>query len=341
MPSIFDILKRKGNLKNGADKYHPAFIDVTEWQEVQEFQTGGTREKCWLINPDTFTYYFFKVSIKKGDKDYPSEFWMEIIASKVGMSLGLDMLNYDIAKQDEKVGCISKNMVAEDEGYALVELMYILAGYCADYNPEKDKDKFTIDFVYNALQSVGLERYIDKFIDVLIFDCVIGNQDRHQENWGFISPQEAKEHISDKNIKAGNIKLYWAGSKVAPIYDSGSSLGRENNEEKVNTMLKDHIQMEAYINRYKPEIRIEQGSKISYVEMINYLLQHPTYGRLTHDSIERIVSKYNPDISRDIIMGIDTNLPKELSERYGLSKSRKLFVIDLIDRRIKRLKQFL
>ena len=343
---MWDILTilRGGNRKKEVESqkdFSASFVDVSQWQEAQEYTTGGTREKCWLINSKTYTLYFFKVSIKKGDKDYPTEFWMEIIASKIGAMLGLNILDYNIAKRMDKVGCISKHMVAENEGYALVELMYILAGFSDNYNPETDKDKFTVDFVYNALQAIGLEKYIKEFIDVLVFDCIIGNQDRHQENWGLISPQEAKKHIPKETNHTGNIKLYWVGSKVAPVYDSGSSLGREKDEITIGQMLTDDAQTDAYINRYKPEIRIEEGRKITYMEMLKYLLQHPTYGALTRKSIETFIRNYDADMVAQIVMDIDNNLPPDLKKTYGLSTSRKEFVINLINRRIHKLEQFL
>lgn len=343
MWNIFKKLQANKQKKKHHNKkdYQASFVDVSQWQEAQEYTTGGTREKCWLISPKSYTLYFFKVSIKKGDKDYPTEFWMEIIASKIGAMLGLNMLDYNIAKRIDKIGCISKHMVAEDEGYALVELMYILAGFNNNYNPETDKEKFTIDFVYNALQAIGLEKNIKEFIDVLIFDCIIGNQDRHQENWGLISPQEAKKHISKEENHTGNIKLYWVGSKVAPVYDSGSSLGREKDENTIKQMLTDNLQTDAYINRYKPEIRIKEGRKITYTEMLNYLLQHPIYGELTRKSIETFIQNYDANTAQQIIINIDDNLPPNLKDTYGLSNTRKTFVIDLINRRIKKLQQFL
>lgn len=313
------------------------YTDVSNWQEAQQYQTGGTREKCWLISPTDNSYYFFKVSIKKDVKDYPTEFWMEIIASKVGQSLNLNVLDYNIAKRDKSIGCISKHMVDNDK-YALTELMLFLMGYEPAYNPEEDKDLYSIEFIFETLKYFGLEQYMSDFIDVVVFDCIIGNQDRHQENWGFITPVEAKAKIlSHDNTQ---VKDSWKDSKVAPIYDSGSSLGRERTEETIINMLCDPMQFEAYINRYKPEVRIRKGSKVPYDVFLNELLNSEQYGKMTKQSIQQLTDAFDIDKIRDIVMHIDDTLPNNCKDK-GLSDKRKHFIIKLMNDRVEKLKKLI
>ncbi len=313
------------------------YTDVSNWQEAQQYQTGGTREKCWLISPNDNSYYFFKISIKKGVKDYPTEFWMEIIASKVGQSLNLNVLDYNIAKRGESIGCISKHMV-EDDKYALTELMYFLMGYEPAYNPEEDKEVYSIEFIYETLKYFGLEQHMPDFIDVIVFDCIIGNQDRHQENWGFITPVETKAKIlSHDNTQ---VKDSWKGSKIAPIYDSGSSLGREHTEETITNMLRDPMQFEAYINRYKPEVRIRRGAKVSYDTLLNELLNSPQYSKLTKHSILHVTEAFDLDKIQNIVTHIDDALPNDCKDK-GLSDKRKQFVIKLMKDRVEKLKKLI
>lgn len=316
---------------------HPiitTYTDVSNWQEAQQYQTGGTREKCWLISPNDNSYYFFKVSIKKGVKDYPTEFWMEIIASKVGQSLNLNVLDYNIAKRGESIGCISKHMVENDK-YALTELMYFLMGYEPAYNPEEDKEAYSIEFIYETLKYFGLEQHMPDFINVIVFDCIIGNQDRHQENWGFITPVETKAKIlSHDNTQ---VKDSWKGSKIAPIYDSGSSLGRERSEETIINMLRDPMQFEAYINRYKPEVRIRRGAKVSYDTLLKELLNSAQYSKQTKQSILHLTEAFDLDKITDIVTHIDDTLPNDCKDN-GLSEKRKQFVIKLMNDRVEKLK---
>ena len=78
-----------------------SFNDVTEW-EIDEGNPSypyGARPKMLLISneniPEPFRqkyYYLFKTTMNR----HPKQFWSEIIAYHLGMSMGLDIpnLNY-------------------------------------------------------------------------------------------------------------------------------------------------------------------------------------------------------------------------------------------------------
>ena len=56
------------------------------------------------------------------------------------------------------------------------------------------------------------------WIDALLFDALIGNTDRHQDNWGFVF------YRSEQDILC----------KLAPLFDNGTSLGHERFMDYVN-----------------------------------------------------------------------------------------------------------
>jgi hypothetical protein len=97
------------------------YYDISLWQEHQQFNTGGTRNKSVYQNPDTELMYFFKTSLKKIKIDYKYKFWSEIIASELGHFLGFNILKYDIAFNGNDVGCISKSMVDQNQKESLIE----------------------------------------------------------------------------------------------------------------------------------------------------------------------------------------------------------------------------
>lgn len=94
---------------------------------MREVNTSGTRDKCVFIAPTRETFYF-KTSIKQNKKDYPFEFWSEIAASRLGLLLGLPVLDYHIASYNGRIGCISKNMI-NLEGEELVEGVNLIIGF--------------------------------------------------------------------------------------------------------------------------------------------------------------------------------------------------------------------
>lgn len=59
--------------------------------------------------------------------------------------------------------------------------------------------------------------WMDEWVDALTFDALIGNTDRHQDNWGFLFV-----------VQDGKVK-----TKLSPWYDNGTSLGHERWEAHV------------------------------------------------------------------------------------------------------------
>lgn len=58
------------------------FYDTSVWNEKPWYQTGGTRSKVILENPDNHLVYYFKTSLKRENSEYKYEFWSEIVACK-------------------------------------------------------------------------------------------------------------------------------------------------------------------------------------------------------------------------------------------------------------------
>ena len=66
------------------------FYNITTWNEKPWYQTGGTRSKVIVENPENDAEYYFKTSLKREKKDYKYEYWSEIITSEIGTILGFD-----------------------------------------------------------------------------------------------------------------------------------------------------------------------------------------------------------------------------------------------------------
>lgn len=338
------------------------FFDISNWNEKPWYQTGGTRDKVIVENPNDHTPYYFKTSLKKLKIDYKYEFWSEIIASEIGLFLGFDMLKYDIAIKNDEIGCISKSMVTEGKN-KLTEGISYLTGFDTTYNPD-DKDskkQYTFQLICQSLEYFQLDRYIKNIIEITILDSIIGNGDRHQENWGIITEyseviqlledmaqkgfkgllskslfyflgvtSKTKKEETDKLIKKFN--LYMPG-KFSQIYDSGSCLGREIDDTKIKKMLSDLTMMGAYIHRGVSEIHWE-GEKLSHFDLIQKIYQQ--YPDLVIKIVERIKKRHNLQAISELVENVDTTLPVKFKD-HKLPDLRKEFVIKLIDLRIETL----
>jgi hypothetical protein len=322
------------------------FIDISGWNVKEWVNTTGTREKCFIENPENAKLYFFKKSIDK----YPSEFWSEIIASKFGKLLKLDIVDYNIAELDKTCGCICESMIDQetqelDHGINIIKSA--IPKFVVTERPE-----ISFNQIEKALSRY--RDYIKKFIDVMIFDALIGNQDRHSENWAIIRSLdiENKEFSKQRLLKFLMVKYKQSGLKFrnipfknfilkhmdelslvdyrfSPIYDSGSSLGREITEETIPNYLSNESKILKYIRKGKSDIRWE-GERISHFDLLKNIKNK--YNEYFKVSSTKILNSYNKVELKSIVNNIDRNLPQEFEESK-LSLSRKEWIFTLIDKR--------
>ncbi|MFC0604959.1 hypothetical protein [Winogradskyella pulchriflava] len=359
------------------DKYIPTFTDVSEWDVKIYENTTGTRSKQIVIQPASDKEFFFKGSkeLDTGEIRYPMEFWSEIASSKVGQFLGFPLLDYNIAYSEhtiQKVGCISASMV-DDTKNNLTEGVVYLTGKKPSYNPETDKKDYTFQFILDTLKLFKLEKHLVKFLEMLVFDALIGNSDRHQENWGIITYYNEILNEIEINLKKSEtnylkkqlIKLtrYFIKSipnqlrflkpnsrfrknalmaqseiiknEFSPIYDSGCCLGREFVDEKVVKMLSDNQMLDKYLRKGMSEIHWEGlEGKLNHFELLEKL--QVDYRFDIKRVISRVVSEFDENSISYIILNLDKNLPEKLND-YKLSEDRKNLMIKLITLRYNKL----
>lgn len=164
-------------------------FQIDDWNEQSWWNTGGTRDKKIYLNPDDGERYYFKQSYRVGKMDYKYEFWSEIIAYELGTLLGFDVLPYHIAKREGVIGCISKSMITDQE--ELVEGGKYLQAFDQKFKPEDTGSRNRYDFklIIDTLDFFDLNKFTSQIIDMIVFDALIGNSDRHQENWALITSQ--------------------------------------------------------------------------------------------------------------------------------------------------------
>ncbi|MFL6846170.1 MAG: HipA domain-containing protein [Allosphingosinicella sp.] len=189
-------------------------VDVTDWARDEDFPVFpvGSKPKRRLISPDSADHplipghtYLFKTST-----DWRiQQVWAEYLAYRLGALLGLP---------------VPPSFIAQDRGNGefgvLVEFFY---GYAAQpqatlysgadilqrlgRNPGADRPHGVATNI-SVCRRLGLPSPERWWTRLITFDALIGNTDRHTENWGFLMPGPDGERLA-----------------MAPIFDNGTSLG--------------------------------------------------------------------------------------------------------------------
>ncbi|KAA6341259.1 hypothetical protein EZS27_010915 [termite gut metagenome] len=216
------------------------FYDTSGWNEKLSLQTKGVRNKCIITNPKNDCDYYFKTSIKKGEKDYKSEFWSEIIASKIGKILGFNILKYDIALHNEEIGCISKSMI--NNGECLIEGISLLTGYDNTYKPDSKKSYSLYTFQFITM--------LESFINRGVAEIRWNNTENKLKHFKLIKkikekyPEKVRETI--KNILSKYIEqeieniVYQIDIKLPDIYKKDFGLSDER-KKLICIILKERI----------------------------------------------------------------------------------------------------
>ena len=338
--------------------------DISRWSEQPWWNTGGTRNKKVYQNPEDGKIYYFKQSFNKGKRNYKHEFWSEIVASEIGALLGFDLLPYHIAIRKDTIGCISESMI-DPASEELVEGGKYLQAFDSTFDPEdvKQRHQYSFQLILDTIIHFGEEKYLGHIIDTILFDTVIGNSDRHQENWAIIhthsptskSLSEMEKALTEIEGKEDQVltglvgwlfkKIYFLKGKIrpqmkqvrlilaketrfAPIYDSGCSFGRELNDSRVEEMIKSEEAINKYLDKGMAEIHWD-GKKINHFHLLQKILEDQEFRTMLLESMDRILRNFNEKKIRYLIESVDNPL-KEAGLPFTLPASRKELMIKLL-----------
>ncbi len=298
-------------------------VDVADWRPDEEFEVypEGARDKSLLHSPADPTHsfllpnhrYLFKHSFER----YPEQYWAEIIAYRAGCLLGVPVPSAFVAFDSDNG--VSGALIEWFLGYpGEPEERYVPGGdimvnMIPSYERRKgDQHNFThVELYHDLLKKMkiwsGEKVWLDYWCDMLLFDALIGNTDRHQDNWGLLWSRdgEGRAHV-----------------RPAPVFDNGTSLGHEIIERKLPDFA-DAERLANYVNRGHHHIRwhIGDSKPQQHVGMLSRLVE--TYPNLADRVQERLQSF---DIEGFATM---INVLTEFDVPVRLSPERADFVIRL------------
>ncbi len=251
-------------------------VKIADWEYDPDhpFYPEGSRVKSLLFSPDKAPFDFIKEKhaylFKQSRERYPTQFWAEVIAYRVGCLMGVEVPPAFVAFDSEA------NQFA-----ALIEWFYVYPFSSTDQNlyisggeymkrliPEYDQKKGKqhnvqtfVRFMNTVIKPVG-ETAFDPLLDlarIFIFDSLIGNTDRHQDNWGIV-------------WKIKNEEIYEA--RLSPAFDNGTSLGHEILDSKLENFL-DLERLNSYVKRGRHHIRwtLKSPNQCGHLELIELFVE--------------------------------------------------------------------
>lgn len=184
----------------------------------------GTKRKFWYVRDG-------RLHLFKQGREGTGEDWAEKACAEIGAALGLPHAAYDLATHLGARGVVSPTFVPD--GGELILGNQLLQRVFADYeNGARYRKRIhTLGRVQVVLSRIGIGPPLNwqmpvevadaagTFMGYLMLDALVGNQDRHDENWAVIRNR-------------GHLFL-------APTFDHASSLGRNETDavrkERLNT----------------------------------------------------------------------------------------------------------
>ncbi len=201
-------------------------FDVAGWEADAEFGVfpQGARAKDAVFAPDPPPESVLlpgrRYLFKRSRRSYPDQFWCEIVAYRIGCLMGVEVPPAFAAWNSHTGICA-----------ALIEWFYVdgaqaflLAGdYLQKIQQNFDRDKGEQHNMKDnelLLRAFARGKLLHQdwrqwWVDALLFDALIGNNDRHQDNWGFVF-----------DVRSKTLRL-------CPLFDNGTSLGNERFPDRV------------------------------------------------------------------------------------------------------------
>jgi hypothetical protein len=119
---------------------------------------------------------------------------------------------------------------------------------------------------------------------MILFDAVIGNNDRHYYNWGVIQSLDRGKPV-----------------RFAPIYDTARGLLWNTEDENVVSLQQDKNHWRAfkakYLNNSKPKIGWDGSDDLNHFELLERIVQH----HLSKQDLKKFLNQENLQTAQNVI----------------------------------------
>ena len=162
--------------------------NISRLSSSPEFTTNGMLPKCWRRENGVIKLY---KGGTEGASNTGNEPYSEYYAAIIGKMLGINAIDYSLSKWKGKLCSVCELFTSKEVSFVPVGRIVRSGGMNA---------------VRNFYHSLG-EEYVNALNEMIIFDAVIFNTDRHYGNFGFLVDSRTNKIVAS-----------------APLFDHGNSL---------------------------------------------------------------------------------------------------------------------
>lgn len=213
-------------------------------------------------SPKTWKKYICKTA----EKWYPIESFTEYMINKIGETLDLSINNFKIVRANKQIRFLSEFFLEKDE--KLIHGAEICGEFLNDMeranvianSKNRSKQHFTYEFITSAIRNVfpnDFEKIQVEMFKMIVFDAIVGNNDRHFFNWGVIT-----------HLKKSNKSVIFA-----PIYDSARGLLWNTPDGNLLKLIKHETKLEKYLYNSLPRISLEENKTPNHFELIEFIIR--------------------------------------------------------------------
>lgn len=307
-------------------------VVTVESEEFQFFEQLGTKGKFWFDN----SKYLFKAG-----RQGTGENWAEAVAAKLAAALGLPHATYELAETSIALagwdpspdgltrGVVTPNFTPEGGRLILGNELIVSVSTSATSRAQHRRAQHTVQRLAALLDSAPVSVPADweqpaqietaggVMAGYLLLDVLIGNQDRHEENWGFLVRPRPESILLE----------------LAPTFDHASSLGRNETDERRAEKLRHNEPahgMQGYAARALSQFYDRNVRRVSTLDAFRELAAHwpaeakfwiAQLSRINELSFRLLMNEVPPDWISDVARDFATELL--------LENRRRLLQLDL------------
>ncbi len=232
-------------------------IDFTNALVDYGFVYGGANGKKIGIRYNGEIYMLkFPAKGKNNELNYTNSPISEYISCHIFESVGMDaqktiLGTYKMPNGEEKIVVACKDFTSDDT--VLQEFAHIKNSILSTSSSGYGVELEDVLFAISDQQIINEDELTEHFWNMFIIDSLLGNFDRHNGNWGVLYNKKTDE------------------AKIAPIYDCGSCLFPNPNDESLKKFLENPEELEARVYTFPNSALRINDEKINPYKFINSL----------------------------------------------------------------------